>query len=212
MRRITGLTLGQYLAREISAPLGLRYWVGLPKGQLSRCATLVPPEGGSAAVAELLGADSLTVRVMSGPSDLFGYNDMWNRPELLAAEMPSSNGVGDARSLARFYGALIDEVDGVRLLGREQLARACEEQVRGPDKVIFHETCFGLGFGLQPALAPGAGPNSFGHPGAGGALAFADPDARIGFAYVMNGMQFNMEGDPRSMGLVKATYDCLPSY
>jgi len=210
MRRITGLTLGQYLAREIAAPLGLRYWVGLPGGQMDRCATLIPPAGGSQAIAELLGSDSLTARVMSGPSNLFAYDDMWNRPEMLSAEMPSSNGVGDARSLARFYAALIGEVDGVRLLGREQLAVACEQQVRGPDAVIMQETCFGLGFALQPALAPGAGPASFGHPGAGGSLAFADPDADLGFSYVMNAMQFDPQGDPRSRALVEAAYECLP--
>jgi len=210
LRRITGESLGQFLAREISEPLGLSYWVGLPSSELGRCATLIPPEGGDDAVAALLGADSLTVRVMSGPSGLFGYNQMWNRPEVLAAEMPSSNGVGDARSLARLYAAVIEEVDGVRLLGAGQLHKACEQQVRGPDAVIFHETCFGLGYGLQPSLAPGAGPNSFGHPGAGGALAFADPDAQLGFSYVMNAMQFNFEGDPRSMALVEAAYACLP--
>jgi CubicO group peptidase (beta-lactamase class C family) len=160
-------------------------------------------------VAALLGADSLTAKVMGGPSGLFAYNQMWNQPEVLAAEMPSSNGVGDARSLARFYAAVFDEVDGVRLLGRAQLARACEPQVSGPDTVIFHETCFGLGYALQPFLAPGAGPNSFGHPGAGGAVAFADPDAEVGFAYVMNAMQFNLEGDPRSVGLIKTAYECL---
>jgi len=209
VRRITGQSLGQYLAKEIAAPLGLHYWLGLPEQQLSRCATLIPPAGGSDAVAALLGADSLTAQVMSGPSGLFGYNQMWNRPEVLAAEMPSSNGVGDARSLARFYAAVFEEVDGVRLLGQSQLARACEAQACGPDAVIFRETCFGLGYALQPFLAPGAGPNSFGHPGAGGAVAFADPDAQLGFAYVMNAMQFNLEGDSRSVGLVQAVYDCL---
>jgi CubicO group peptidase (beta-lactamase class C family) len=209
LRRITGESPGRYLAAHITEPLGLHYWVGLPAEELSRCATLVPPEGGSDAVAALLGADSLTVRVMSGPSGLFGYNEMWNRPDVLAAEMPSSNGVGDARSLAQFYDALAGGVDGFKVLGPEQLARACEPQVRGPDAVIFHETCFGLGYALQPALAPGAGPNCFGHPGAGGSLAFADPDAGVGFAYVMNAMQLSMEGDPRSMGLIKAVYECL---
>jgi CubicO group peptidase (beta-lactamase class C family) len=75
--------------------------------------------------------------------------------------------------------------------------------------VIFNETCFGLGYALQPSLASGAGANCFGHPGAGGALAFADPEADIGFAYVMNAMQFHSEGDPRSMGLVEAAYQGL---
>ena len=209
LRRITGVSPGQYLAAEIAQPLGLNYWVGLPQAELGRCATLIPPEGGNDALAAMLGADSLTARVMSGPSDLFGYNQMWNQPEVLAAEMPSSNGVGDARSLARFYAALIEPVDGVSLLGPEQLHKACEPQVCGPDAVIFHETCFGLGYALQPFLAPGAGPGSFGHPGAGGALAFGDPDARLGFSYVMNAMQLNFEGDPRSMALVEAAYASL---
>ena len=209
VRRITGESLGRYLAREIADPLGLRFWIGLPGQELSHCAKLVPPEGGSDAVAALLGADSLTARVMSGPSGLFGYNEMWNSEAVLRAEMPSSNGVGDARSLARFYAALLDEVDGVRLLGPGQLAKACERQVCGPDKVIFRETCFGLGFGLQPFLAPGAGPRAFGHPGAGGAMAFADPEAGLGFAYVMSAMKFDLEGDPRSTELIRAAYDCL---
>ena len=207
IRRITGLSAGQYLAREVTGPLGLRYWVGLPEEELGNCARLIPPEGGSDAVAELLGADSLTARVMSGPNRLFGYNEMWNSPDVLTAEMPSSNGVGDARSLARLYAVLMEENNG--LLGAEQLARACEEQSRGPDAVIFHETCFGLGYMLQPSVAPGAGPNSFGHPGAGGSTAFADPDAQLSFAYVMNAMQFNLEGDPRSVSLVKAAYESL---
>ena len=209
LRRITGQTLGHYLQREIAEPLGLRYWVGLPEHELAACAKLIPPAGGSDAVAALLGEGSLTARVMSGPSKLFGYNQMWNRPEVLRAQMPSSNGVGDARSLARFYAALNGDISGVQVLGASQLARACEPQSRGPDAVIFRETCFGLGYSLQPMLAPGAGPRSYGHPGAGGALAFADPDAGIGFSYITNTMQFDLSGDPRSPALISAMYACL---
>jgi CubicO group peptidase (beta-lactamase class C family) len=73
--------------------------------------------------------------------------------------------------------------------------------------VLSHQG--GLGYSLQPALAPGAGPRCFGHPGAGGALAFADPEAGLGFAYVMNAMRFEPDGDPRSLGLVRAAYQCL---
>lgn len=209
VRRITGISLGTYLASEIAVPLGLRFWIGLPEAEIANCATLVPPVGGGTEMIEMLGANSLTARVLGGPSNLFAYNEMWNRPEMLTAEMPSSNGVGDARSLARFYAAVIGEVDGVRLLGQAQLARACEQQVCGPDAVIFHDTCFGLGYGLQPTLAAAAGPRSFGHPGAGGALAFADPDAGLGFAYAMNEMRFDPQGDPRSASLVEAAYACL---
>ena len=69
--------------------------------------------------------------------------------------------------------------------------------------------CFGLGYMLQPSLAPGAGPNCFGHPGAGGSLAFADPDAELGLAYVMNAMQCNPAGDARSRGLVAGVYEAI---
>jgi CubicO group peptidase (beta-lactamase class C family) len=209
VRRITGRSLGRYFAEEIAAPPGLRLWIGLPQAEIRNCARLIPPAGGSAAVAALLGADSLTARVMSGPSGLFSYDETWNRGEVLRAEIPSSNGVGEARSLARFYAALLGEIGGVRLLGPAQLAKACEVQVRGPDKVILRESCFGLGYALQPFLAPSAGEHSFGHAGAGGAVAFADPDAGLGFAYVMNRMQFDPEPDPRSQGLIRATYASL---
>ena len=62
---------------------------------------------------------------------------------------------------------------------------------------------------LPPMLAPGCGPKSFGHPGSGGSLGFADPDAGIAFGYVMNQIRFDPTGDPRSAGLVEAVYRCV---
>jgi CubicO group peptidase (beta-lactamase class C family) len=209
LRRITGLSPGSYVAREIAGPLGLRFWVGLPEQELENCATLIPPEGGSDTVAELLGAHSLAARVMTGPNGLFGYNQMWNRPEILMAEMPSSNGVGDARSLARFYAAVNGDIEGVEILGAAQLAKAREPQSSGPDAVIFMDTCFGLGYSLQPMVAPGAGPNCYGHPGAGGSTAFADPDAGLALAYVTNTMKFDPNGDQRGTSLIDAVYASL---
>ena len=139
--------------------------------------------------------------------DKIAAQDQRGLHAVLQAEMPSSNGVGDARSLARLYSVLLE--DDNPLLGPGQLAQALEVQCRGPDAVIFLETSFGLGYMLQPSLAPGAGPHSFGHSGAGGSVAFADPEAQIGFAYVMNHMRFELEGDPRSMSLIKAAYESL---
>ena len=209
VRRITGRSLGTWFAEEMAKPLAIDFWIGLPASQLGRLANLIPPEGGSDRVAELLGSSSLTARVMNGPSDLFHYDAMWNRPELLAAEMPSSNGVGDARALARLYAATIGEVDGIRLLAPETVAAACVPHSDGPDRVILRPSRFGLGFALPPFLVPGCGPRSFGHPGAGGSLGFADPDAQIGFGYAMNEMRFDLAGDPRAVGLVEAVYRSL---
>jgi CubicO group peptidase (beta-lactamase class C family) len=146
---------------------------------------------------------------MNGPADLFRYDEMWNRPEVLAAEMPSSNGVADARSLARLYAATIGPVDGIRLLAPATVAAACVPHSDGPDRVILFPSRFGLGFSLPPFLCPACGPAGFGHAGAGGSLAFADPEAEIGFAYVMNEMRFGAAPDPRSTELVTAVYDAL---
>jgi len=209
VRRATGRSLGRYFAEEIAGPLGLDFWIGLPASELTRCARLIPPVGGSSAIEELLGADSLTAKVMRGPSGLFGYDEMWNRPEILAAEMPSSNGVGDARSLARLYAATVGAVDGVRLLAPDTVASARAVQAEGPDKVILVPTSFGLGFSLPPMLGPDCPASAFGHPGAGGSLAFADAEKGIGFGYVTNLMRFDPTGDPRSAGLVKSLFACL---
>jgi CubicO group peptidase (beta-lactamase class C family) len=209
VRRTTGRSLGHWLADEVAKPLGLELWIGLPASRLRRAARIVPPAGGSDRVAELLGSSSLTARVMNGPADLFRYDEMWNRADLLAAEMPSSNGVADARSLARLYAAAIGPVDGVRLLAPATVAAASVPHSEGPDRVILLPSRFGLGFALPPFLGPACGPASFGHPGAGGSLAFADPEAEIAFAYVMNEMRFGLEPDLRSADLVAAVYASL---
>lgn len=209
VRRITGRSIGRFFREEIAEELGLDFWIGLPEAELSRCAEVIPPAAGAPGLADILGADSLSVRALQGPSDLFAYDEMWNRPEILMAEMPSSNGVGDARSLARLYAATVGEVDGVRILDDGVVERAIQVQAEGPDKVIVLPTRFGLGFSLPPMLVPGCGKRAFGHPGAGGSLAFADPENVLSFAYVMNRMKLEAAVDERSAALVRATYASL---
>jgi CubicO group peptidase (beta-lactamase class C family) len=208
VRRVTGQSLGQYLYEQIALPQSLDLWIGLPATELSRCAKVIPPSGDKT-VAEIFGSTSLTARVMNGPSNLFDYNEMWNQPELLQAEMPSSNGVCTAAAMAAFYAGVIGSVPGVRLLSEQTIADACQVQSTGPDKVVLAESIFGTGYALPPFLGPGVGPASFGHGGAGGSLGFADPEKGIGFGYVMNQMRFDPEGDPRTRGLVEALYHSL---
>lgn len=208
VRRVTGRSIGRFLAEEIAQPIGLDFQIGLPSDQLRRCARLLPPES-MPDLATLFGSGSLMARVMNGPSNLFAYDDMWNRPDVLAAEMPSSNGVGSARALARLYAALVTDVDGMRVLEPDTVKAASVVQSEGPDRVLFLPSCFGLGFTLQPMAAPGAGLPAFGHPGAGGSLGFADPEAGLGFGYVTTRMKFDLAGDARTKALVAATYQAL---
>jgi CubicO group peptidase (beta-lactamase class C family) len=193
------------VAREIAAPLGLDLWIGLPQAEERRTARLLPdPSFG----LDGLPADPLPVRVLTGPSGLFDYGDMWNRRDLHAAEIPSSNGITDARSLARMYAATIGEVEGTRLLRPETVARAAALETDEVDLVLGIPVPRGLGFMLGSALGTGVGPHAFGHPGAGGTVAWADPDTGIAFAYVTNQLRLlpGPEGDPRVTGLTHALH------
>jgi len=209
VRRVTGGSIGAYLRDEIAAPLGLDFWIGLPEEIEPRVARLVPPKDDLGALLKQLGGDLLLASVFSNPADLFGYNDMWNTRALHAAELPSSNGIGDARSLARLYASCIGDVDGVRTLQPATVAAATVEQACGKDAVLMIDSCFGLGFMLGSSFGAANPASAFGHAGAGGSLAFADPDARLGFGYVMNDLRFDAKGDPRSEELVRAAYTAL---
>ncbi len=212
VRRIDGRTLGNYFRAELAEPLGLDFHIGVPEGALARCAEMLPPPvvpGEKAALAPFAaeGGASVTAAALNNPRQRRGAvnTEAWRR-----AELPAANGHGDARSLAKVYGILASggAHDGVHVLSPEWVLRARTEQVFGRDAVLMGlPTRFGLGFMLRHDFMPlGPNKNAFGHPGAGGSIAFADPDAGIGFAYVMNQMQAGMSGDPRGFRLIKAVY------
>jgi CubicO group peptidase (beta-lactamase class C family) len=216
VRRITGKSPGTYFREEIAEPLGVDFHIGLPDVEHGRVAemSLLPPAGpgedGAQLASVILGdPEGISARAfINPPSMVLGVNYAeWRR-----AEIPGANGHGSARALARLYGALASngEVDGVRVLSPEGVERCRSEQSRGPDAVLLVETCFGLGFMLpqnRPDARYGPNPKAFGHPGAGGSLGFADPEARIGFGYVMNRMGPHILLDPRAIALVGAVYE-----
>jgi CubicO group peptidase (beta-lactamase class C family) len=212
VRRVTGQTIGQFFADEVAGPLGVEWWIGLPEPEESRVATLLPPPPPEdPAIRELIetftAPGTMTGDAMSGPSDHFHYDDMWNTRQLHAPELPSSNGIASARAVARLYAATVGDVDGNRVLSAATVARASQVESDGADRVIGVPMQFGLGFSLGPSLPPACGERAFGHAGAGGSLGFADPEARIGFGYVMNQMQLGIDG--RSEMLVRAAYESL---
>jgi CubicO group peptidase (beta-lactamase class C family) len=209
VRRIDGRTVGTLWREEIATALELDFWIGLPEEIEARVARLVPPKADLGALLKQFGEDLLLTQVFSNPSGLFGYNEMWNTRALRACELPSSNGIGDARSLARMYASCIGEVEGIRTLQPPTIAAATMEQACGKDAVLMIDSCFGLGFMLGRAFGAANPRSAFGHAGAGGSLAFADPETGLGFGYVMNDLRFDANGDPRSEELVKAVYRSL---
>ena len=213
VRRVTGRSLGRFFAEEIAGPLGLDWWVGLPASEEPRVATLVPPAPPEdPQMRELMEAflapGTMTGDALTGPSDLFHYDGMWNSRALHACELPSSNGIASAHAVARMYAATVGAVDGLRLLSPATVERARAVEADGPDRVLGLPMRYGLGFGLGPSLPPACGAGAFGHAGAGGSLGFADPEARLGFGYVMNALQLGLE-DVRAETLVRAAYSGL---
>jgi CubicO group peptidase (beta-lactamase class C family) len=208
VRRVTGRTIGRFFREEIAEPLALDFWIGLPETLEPRVARLVPPQMDLRAA--LAGLDELLIaRVFGNPSDLFNYDEMWNTRALRSCELPSSNGIGDARSLARLYASLLGDVDGIRTLHPATVAAATVPQAMGTDAVLMAESAYGFGFMLGPTFGVTGHGEVFGHAGAGGSLAFADPTCGLAFGYVMNDLRFDLRGDPRTETLVAAMYESV---
>ncbi|MFJ9706190.1 serine hydrolase domain-containing protein [Streptomyces sp. NPDC101234] len=217
VRRVTGRGIGEWIADEIAGPVGAELWLGLPEVEQTRVGRVGPvaaPETAGVlrtrpkrAVSEAY-ADpaSLTRRAFGAISPLPDEND----PAYRAAALPASNGIATADGLARFYASLIGEVDGGRrLFAPETMEQARTEQSAGPDRVLVISTRFGLGYMLHGSATPLLSPTSFGHPGRGGALGFADPESGIAFGYVTNGFRKSVTADPRAQALVRAVRTAL---
>jgi CubicO group peptidase (beta-lactamase class C family) len=218
VRRVTGRTIGRFLADEIAEPLGLDVYIGVPEDRHDRIARLLLPQEGEEDVdmsamdpevlakmgelgETLMDPNSLSARAMFMSAHGWDQTTDLNDPRLWQSEWPSANGIMSARSLARLYAACVSEVDGFRLLSDDTVALATSEQSAGIDAVqmggAFSLSRFGLGFQLPIQSVPKGtmnpwdtmlSPGSFGHEGAGGSVGFADPDSRVGFGYVMNKM------------------------
>ncbi|MBB5934340.1 serine hydrolase domain-containing protein [Streptomyces zagrosensis] len=215
IRRVSGRTPGRFFADEIAAPLALDFFIGLPASERDRVSRMTyrQPEADLTTVPQEEIPEELRdqVAAWSDPHSLsnraFQVTDPanidFNSPEVQAAELPSSNGIGTAHSLARMYAALISEVDGVRLLTPDALASAAKEQATGIDQVMVTPSRFGSGFMLSTEANPMIGPTSFGHTGRGGSLGFADPEHGIAFGYAMNHI-ISGSDDVRATSLVDA--------
>jgi CubicO group peptidase (beta-lactamase class C family) len=226
VRRVSGKTVGEFVAAEIAGPLKLDFWIGLPAEQEHRVAPhIVPPaqltEEQGRALFSSLGMDlnARPVRAALGliASGADGLN-LINTREAHAAQLPFGNGIANARSLAKMYAACIGEIDGIRLLTPETVERARESQdeslgapaslkpLAGPGPQRF-----GLGFELPRAIEPMLGEGSFGHGGAGGRMAFAHPESGIAVAYVCNSMLWDGFSGPdqRWLGWTKALRDAI---
>jgi CubicO group peptidase (beta-lactamase class C family) len=215
IRRITAKSVGAYFREEIAGPLDIDFHIGLSAAVEARAVDLIPPPPPSeeqiTLFTEILkDLDSMLAKAFINP---IVAPESANSPEWRRAEIPAANGHAGARALARLYGALANggALDGFHVLTQASIDRALEQHSDGPDAVLPLHTCFGLGF-MRSTPHERLGPNarSFGHGGMGGSMAFADPDARIGFGYTMNEMHMGLWLiDPRAAALIEAVYASL---
>jgi CubicO group peptidase (beta-lactamase class C family) len=218
IRRVDGRTVGAFLRDEVAGPLRADFFIGVPAAADSRAAEVLappPPAPDEKTLWDTLLAnpDSVSGRTFLNPPRAEG---LVNTRAWRAAEIPAANGHGSARGIARVYAALArgGEIDSVRLLAPATIDRAIEQQSKGRDEVLTLPTRFASGFmlGMPGGIFDcGPGRRTFGHPGRGGSIGFADPDARVGFGYVTNQYLPDTLHDPdrRVSSLVDAVYAAL---
>jgi CubicO group peptidase (beta-lactamase class C family) len=223
LRRITrGRTLREYWCTEFAEPLGLDVWIGLPPERVHEPASIFPaktsPPKGDEFYVAFLTPSSLTSRAFASPRGLFSVASM-NAPDARAASFGAFGGVGTARGLAKFYAMLAEggALEGRRWFKPRTLDWMTTTLTQARDRVLLLETAFSAGFMRDPVDASGRkmranfGPSlkAFGHPGAGGSQAFADPENRISFAYTMNQMEPGVLPGPKSLRLIDALYSTI---
>jgi CubicO group peptidase (beta-lactamase class C family) len=222
VRRLSGMTLGEYWREMFAVPMHLDFWIGLPEELIPRVAQMLPPrlkptDKFDPFLQAMSDPKSLTHAAFSSIRGLHSVSAM-NTDQARIASIPSLGGIGNATSLAKFYAMLASECEweGVTYFSNPVQEWMQTRLVNGKDHTLLVETSFSAGFMMDPIDRHGKktrclfGPtlSAFGHPGAGGSMAFADPTNRVGFAYVMNQMEIGVLPNRRAMNLVNAVYAC----
>ena len=216
VRRIASRSIAKYWREIFAEPLGLDIWIGLPVEKNDRVATIYPASVSASATPDpffraLFQHGTIQRKAFTSPHGLHSVSAM-NTPENRASAFVSFGGIGNATSLAKFYAMLANggSFDTKRFFSSTTLEQMTTTLASGVDRIFGIPTAFSAGFMKDP---PGTsrrlfGPSAlaFGHPGAGGSHAFADPENNLAFAYVMNQMEQKLLPNDKSLRLVDALY------
>ncbi len=221
-RATNGSTLKNYWRQNIALPAGLDFWIGVDDQLAGEVADSLPPAAMRIPAEEkdffaaLADPSSLTSLAFRSPSGDIRPRSM-NTVRARTFGFPALGGIGTASAMARFYAILLagGEMDGRRILPAAVCEALATRLSQSDDQVLRMPTAFSAGAMLDPVHAPTGrklretfGPvvAAFGHPGAGGCLAFADPLNRLAFAYCMNQMDTGVMPSTRAASLVRALY------
>lgn len=210
VRRVTGEKVQDFLRANVCAPLGADYWIGVPESELGRIADLTPNQEGNAMLKRGAEPEGPLPRAWKPMPKPFGP-EAQNGTEFRTAGIPSFGGFGTARAMARIYAALANggEIDGVRILSPEAVARATETQWEDKaDGMTGRPMRYAMGYAQNPSGAKIMGPNTnaFGHLGSGGARAIADPDRNLAMCFVSNYQSEGFGIGERTEAVVEAVF------
>jgi CubicO group peptidase (beta-lactamase class C family) len=216
LRRISGKTLSDYWQQNFAGPLELDFWIGLPEMENARVATVYAAKSGKLPepkqfYADLATPGTLVRKTFTSPYGLHAISKM-NDPAIRAQPIVSFGGISSASALAKFYSMLATggEFNGRTFLSDKTIGWMATTLTDGIDRVFQIPTAFSAGFMKDSRYATrkmfGPSVRSFGHPGAGGSHAFADPENNIAFAYVMNQMEQSLLPTEKSLRLLDAIY------
>jgi CubicO group peptidase (beta-lactamase class C family) len=220
LRRVTGSSVSEQFRNIIADPLDADAWIGLPTEFSSRVAKM---HAGSTLMqlveeqkaARVPGVIDWSHRAMTlgaaFPSELVNYEGGFNSQEIQEAEIPGAGGIANASALASIWSAAVTDTKGVRLLSDESVKLAT--QVVSEGKPVWDVPGpwprFGMGFQLDGEARRYLSPQGFGHDGAGGQVAFADPTHKVGFAFLTNQMEAG--DDMRATSIIDALRQVLNS-
>lgn len=208
MRRADGREMGRFLQEEIGAPLGVDFHIGLNEADNARCAEYVTTSG-TPSWDGILGRvpSALNRTWKSLPRDMDVNSSDWR-----SKEFSSGAGHSNARAIARLYGVLAcgGKSEGRTLLSEPLLQDVMREQWSAVEVMTKRHFRFNTGFMMNnPTFQMGPSMQSFGHPGLGGAIGFADPDRRLAVAYVPNRMAPVADRGPYAGRLIDAVFGCV---
>jgi CubicO group peptidase (beta-lactamase class C family) len=211
VRRVAGVSLNEFVQRELCEPLGADFHFGVPRHDLRRCADILPmtnPQG-TLFDRKAIPRESLLGRGMVNLLEGEDFNTVAWR----TSEISSANGHCTARGLATFYAMLSDAgaLNGLRLLSQATVLRMVAVQHTLVERVMNrgYNQALGLLRSTYPVTWFGPNPNSFGHHGVGGSVGFADPDRHIGFAYATAKFHSRLDTGTRSRRMAETLYACL---
>jgi CubicO group peptidase (beta-lactamase class C family) len=216
VRRIAGRPLAEYWRQIFGEPLKLDLWIGLPERENPRVATMSAAKAGTPPepkqfYTDLITPGTLARKTFISPYGLHAVNAM-NDISIRAQPIVSFGGIGTVSSLAKFYAMLANggAWEDRQFFSEQTLRWMTTTLTDGIDLVFQIPTAFSAGFMKEAENARRkifhGSTSSFGHPGAGGSHAFADPENKISFAYVMNQMEQSLLPNEKSLRFVDAIY------